>query len=167
MTDPPFSPARLAARWGCTRQLVYKLIKDGRLGHCKIGKLVRIPEPAVRRYELLRDSAASPAVMRHVTTIQAVINAHPRDNGYVYFMRCREILKIGWSSQPLSRRAELQAVIPFEIEVLGYVASCRQAEAAMHAAFASVKYPLLKEWFYLSDDLLAAIVTVTKDAGNG
>jgi excisionase family DNA binding protein len=167
MTDPPFSPATLAKRWGCTRQFVHKLIKGEQLAAFKVGdKLVRIPVAAVHRYEALRDGAASPDVRRYVTRIQGVVGSHPRDGGFVYFMRCREIVKIGFSTQPPTRQAELQAIIPFELEMLGYVRSCKSAEAALHDAFADMKYPRLNEWFYLSADLATAIMIITKGEGN-
>jgi excisionase family DNA binding protein len=52
MNDPPYSPKKLAARWGCTPQFVHKLIRNGQLKHFKLGaKLVRIPAEEVARWE--------------------------------------------------------------------------------------------------------------------
>lgn len=52
IADAPYSPATLAARWGCSRQHVHDLIKGGELRAFRIGsKLLRISAEEVARWE--------------------------------------------------------------------------------------------------------------------
>lgn len=90
------------------------------------------------------------------------ISEHPT-TGLIYFMQCREIVKIGYSAEPPSRHAQLQAVIPFELLLLGSVPGSVAAERNLHAALDSVRYRGLAEWFYHSPALLEAIDMVAGD----
>lgn len=47
----PYSVAQLADRWGCSGNVVRKLINDGKLQCFKIGALIRISASEVERYE--------------------------------------------------------------------------------------------------------------------
>lgn len=47
----PYSVPQLAARWGCSDGLIYKLIREGRLQCFRPGTLIRIPAAEVERYE--------------------------------------------------------------------------------------------------------------------
>lgn len=49
----PFTPAALAARWGCSTTLVYKLLKEERSGLVgfRLGDLWRISALSVQQYE--------------------------------------------------------------------------------------------------------------------
>lgn len=52
LTDRPMRPQQVAARWGCSEKHVRNLIKDGALGHFRLGgRLLRIPASAVEEYE--------------------------------------------------------------------------------------------------------------------
>lgn len=52
MTEKPFTVMDLAARWGCTRQSVYAVIKSGQLRTFRVGgKLIRILPDEVLRWE--------------------------------------------------------------------------------------------------------------------
>ena len=93
--------------------------------------------------------------------IRKRISEHAQ-TGHIYFIQCRELVKIGFSMDPPRRRVGLQAVIPFELVLLGAVAGSVPAERELHAAFASIKSPLLTEWFYHSPALLDAIQIVAK-----
>jgi excisionase family DNA binding protein len=46
-----FTVASLAAEWECSPGVIRKLIGEGRLGHFRIGALIRIPAEEVRRFE--------------------------------------------------------------------------------------------------------------------
>jgi hypothetical protein len=93
------------------------------------------------------------------TLIIKTLAAHPSD-GFVYFMRCREIVKIGFSRQPADRRERLASIIPFELELIGSVPGSWQAEQDLHAAFAERRFGHLREWFTHCPVLLAAIQEV-------
>lgn len=49
--DRPYTPETLAQRWGCTPRHVQKLCREDRLGHFKVGRLLRIPPGAVIAFE--------------------------------------------------------------------------------------------------------------------
>lgn len=58
-----YTVATLAAEWECSEGAIRKLIADNRLGHFRIGTLIRIPAEEVRRFECQNipsnDSAAA------------------------------------------------------------------------------------------------------------
>ena len=47
----PYTPALLAARWGCSTTLVYDLLNAGSLTGFRLGTLWRIPALSVEEYE--------------------------------------------------------------------------------------------------------------------
>jgi len=55
----PYSVAQLAERWGCSGNVVRKLINQGELQFFRIGTLIRIPAAEVQRYE----GAAAPTLI--------------------------------------------------------------------------------------------------------
>lgn len=57
---PPFTPAGLAARWGCSTTLVYDLLAAEALNGFRLGKLWRIPAAAVDEYE---SASSAPGAM--------------------------------------------------------------------------------------------------------
>lgn len=90
MGEPPFSPKKLAERWGCSRQYVHKLIKAGELQHFKLGsKLVRVSAEEstvkLRRYAVTVMDNWTPMrvfwTLRGATTFAA---GHP---GYAHIFR--------------------------------------------------------------------------------
>jgi hypothetical protein len=95
------------------------------------------------------------------TLILARIAEYPAA-GFIYFVVCRELVKVGFSGEPPARVAALQAVIPFELQLLGAVRGSIPAERGLHAAFSSIKSSVGHEWFYHSPALLDAIKTVTE-----
>lgn len=60
-----YTPATLAARWGCSDTLVYDLLNSGVLRGFRLGKLWRIPSEAVEEYEsrpvVIAEAPAEPA----------------------------------------------------------------------------------------------------------
>lgn len=53
-SEPPFSVRSLSERWGCSEGAVRSVIRNGGLGHFRIGELIRIPADEVRRFECRR-----------------------------------------------------------------------------------------------------------------
>lgn len=49
--DGYFTPASLAKRWGCCIDIIYDLLKSGKLRGFKLGKDWRIPDDAREAYE--------------------------------------------------------------------------------------------------------------------
>lgn len=73
--------------------------------------------------------------------------------GYVYFLRFRDRIKIGFSTCLVSRFE----AIPHE-EILGYVPGTMRDEKRCHAAFAHLREN--GEWFRIEPDLLEFIASV-------
>lgn len=69
----PYSVAQLADRWGCSGNVVRKLINQGQLQFFRIGTLIRIPAAEVQRYE----GAAAPAPIKPAVR-EAAPAAKPR-----------------------------------------------------------------------------------------
>lgn len=78
----------------------------------------------------------------------------------VYYVRWRERVKIGTSSNPRQRLA----VIPHD-EVLAFERGGRTLEQRRHAEFAASRWPG-SEWFRLDDPLVRHIAEVAAGAGD-
>lgn len=59
MTARAFTVATLADAWECSPGVIRKLIGEGRLGHFRIGALIRIPAEEVRRFECQQNTLSS------------------------------------------------------------------------------------------------------------
>lgn len=53
-SEPPFSVRSLSERWGCSEGAVRSVIRNGFLGHFRVGDLIRVPADEVRRFECRR-----------------------------------------------------------------------------------------------------------------
>ena len=74
----PYSVAQLADRWGCSGNVVRKLINQGELQCFRIGSLIRIPAAEVQRFETI---APAPEPVTDAGLASAVApepNASPR-----------------------------------------------------------------------------------------
>jgi excisionase family DNA binding protein len=177
MRDPndrrAYRPSDLAERWGCSKSAVHELIKQKRLPAFTIGgRLFRVHADTVdglsniqearRRYPSPDELPESPEVLARLMQ-RKMAYAGPPDGGFVYFMRCREIVKIGYSVEPVRRRGELQDHIPFDLDLLGYVASSAKAERALHSALAAIRHNRLREWFVLTPTLEGAISLIIRE----
>jgi excisionase family DNA binding protein len=167
MSDRPYTVQELASRWCCPRQAVYRLIKSGRLPAFSVGErqlrvrredadAVSLPQTYKRNISDQFEVQGSPEKL--ACFISSVVSAHPLDGGYVYFLQCQELVKIGYSKTPLQRWGKLQQIIPFDLEMLAYVQGSEVAEHALHHAFRSIRHIRLEEWFNASDDLRSAIL---------
>lgn len=50
-TDEYYTPQSLAAKWGCSKDIVYDLLRTGKLQGFKLGRDWRISDDARRAYE--------------------------------------------------------------------------------------------------------------------
>jgi hypothetical protein len=76
-------------------------------------------------------------------------------SGFVYFVRCLDRVKIGFSVDPKSRLVKINADAPFPCEMLGVVPVDQFSEADLHTRFSSLR--IHGEWFLAASDLLAFI----------
>jgi hypothetical protein len=71
--------------------------------------------------------------------------------GFVYFLRCGDFVKIGFSADPQRRLRYLQTATPFDFELLGYHAGTKWHEQRLHKVFASLRHR--HEWFRADQNL--------------
>jgi Meiotically up-regulated gene 113 len=76
----------------------------------------------------------------------------------IYFVRCREAIKIGLTRDVPWRIANLQSAQPEPLELLLAVTGGRRAEAALHERFAHLR--IRGEWFTAAPELLAFIAEI-------
>ena len=166
MTERPYRPSDLAEQWGCNKGAVFGLIRQGRLPAFAVGsRLWRVPAHAVdgiTSLEQARERYPCPKRLPEraediAQLMRRTINATDMDGGFVYFMRCREIVKVGYSIDPGRRLLELQALIPFDVELMGYLPASAKAERALHQALSSIRHGRLREWFILGGAFETAV----------
>jgi Meiotically up-regulated gene 113 len=75
----------------------------------------------------------------------------PKANGCVYFIRCGDFIKIGYSLSPERRLSHIMTVNPHEIELLGYRYGTRDDEALYHERFAPHRHR--GEWFNAAPEI--------------
>lgn len=75
--------------------------------------------------------------------------------GFVYFIRCEDRVKIGYSEDPTRRLTKINADAPFPCELLGWVAADDYPERELHERFADAR--LHSEWFAAVPEILAFI----------
>jgi hypothetical protein len=67
------------------------------------------------------------------------------ERGWVYFFRCGEDVKIGWSTNVEERQRAIQTTAPGPLELLGQFRGTRADERALHRRFE--RYRKHGEWF--------------------
>ena len=97
---------------------------------------------------------------------------------FVYFIQCKDFIKIGHSVNPELRRRELQTGNPFRLRVLAKIPcecqihttsrgkQCAEA-SRLHAQFrdSKVEYlDLLNEWYHVSDELKKIMIDAVNNA---
>lgn len=65
--------------------------------------------------------------------------------GFVYFLRCGDYVKIGYSRTPDVRVAMLKCATPYKVEQIAVFPGTRAHEQATHKVLASVHH--VREWF--------------------
>ncbi|OWQ95124.1 helix-turn-helix domain-containing protein [Sphingopyxis witflariensis] len=76
----PYSVAQLADRWGCSGNVVRKLINQGELQCFRIGSLIRIPAAEVQRFETIAPAPEPVIDIAPTDTIAPTPNAPKRRN---------------------------------------------------------------------------------------
>jgi hypothetical protein len=90
-------------------------------------------------------------------------------SGYVYFAEVREpeLIKIGFSRDPVKRIAALQQKIHFKIVLLGCIVGTLRTERKLHWKFR--KYRQQGEWFHSRNEILEYVkskATMIGSTGN-
>lgn len=95
------------------------------------------------------DCLRAQAVLRaSLGVLQAFgIKGPPVVNGHVYLIECTRTgaVKVGWSTDPESRRSQLQASTPYALKILATFPGRRADERAVHALLEDAC--LHGEWF--------------------
>jgi excisionase family DNA binding protein len=157
MGDPPFTVQQLAERWGCSKHDIYALIHAGKLAYFKVGeKLTRIPAKAVEGktisdygglpniYKPPRSSRLADKVRKEIAKIGP---ADEGDAGHVYFCKCGQYVKVGFSLGPLDRVGTIESYNPKPLELLGTIRGTLTTERAIHGLLKHFHHH--HEWFHL------------------
>lgn len=84
--------------------------------------------------------------------------------GYVYFVECQGMTKIGFSAKhPDRRRRELQTSNPFPIELWAYARGDETLERALHAKYRAQH--TLREWFKLETEHRIELAKLARKTG--
>lgn len=141
----PFSPRKLAERWGCKRRKVLSMITRGDLKAFRVGNQFRISDAEVRRLD-------------GVLAGRSIECA----DGYIYFIRAIESgkVKIGFSTQRQKRFSAIMTECPEPVELLVTMRGTIEDEHALHIRFALHRH--IGEWFRPAPELLAYIDEVRR-----
>ncbi len=74
--------------------------------------------------------------------------------GFVYFLRCGDFVKIGFSAVPDIRLRDLKNSCPYPIDVLGVHAGSRRLERGLHYHFRALRHDGRREWFSVNEEIL-------------
>jgi hypothetical protein len=107
------------------------------------------------RHHLLKAWAIVQATMQDL--VNTPIEPVPKPQGYVYFVRFRDRIKIGYTTNMISR----MDAVPHE-EILAVHPGTMRDEKRCHEAFAHLREN--GEWFRIEPDLLAFIEDVARKA---
>jgi hypothetical protein len=141
------TPEALADHMGWSERRVRDLAR--RLGACRIlgNRMVLLGE----------DVAAIKAAIGTMGLRKAQYKKHLDRPSFVYFVACREFIKIGWSENWRSRLHNMQTSNPDQIKVLLVLAQPKSLEAELHKQFAA--YAHRGEWFKDGPEIRAFIKT--------
>jgi hypothetical protein len=72
--------------------------------------------------------------------------------GFIYFVRCRDRVKIGFTQNVRRRMGQLRSDIPYEAELIGVMLGSLSVERDTHARFARSRAS--GEWFHCTREIL-------------
>lgn len=75
--------------------------------------------------------------------------------GFVYFLRCGDFVKIGYSSKPTARLAALRTATPHESELIAKFPGTISHEKAVHRCLQHLHHR--REWFRFTQEVTALI----------
>ena len=129
--------------------------------YCRVGpRTIRYDVVDLREYRLRMPPPSNTASM--LAFIRECIARHPSDGGFIYFMRCQGIVKIGWSRQPPVRHRRFRSIIPFELTLIGFTPGSKAAEQEIHKRISPLRCGHLQEWFSPTPALTEAIEALCK-----
>ena len=81
-----------------------------------------------------------------------------RSRGRVYFIRCADAIKIGFSQNPWARLTSLQTALPSKATLIGHIPGSVELEKALHKRFEHLK--TTGEWFKATPEIMTYIDSV-------
>jgi hypothetical protein len=99
--------------------------------------------------------------LSHVLAFEKDNPRYTPQGGWIYFIRCHHLVKVGTAKNVATRLTMLQIGCPYPLTLLGSLpsADAKQDEAALHDLFQ--RYHERGEWYELPQDLVALIVLLT------
>ncbi len=113
----------------------------------------RIDEIRENRLEISKIKDYVEKRITELTSIEASheLTSDPRYEVSVYFIRCLDSVKIGYSKHPNLRLQGLQTANPNKLEMIGYFAGTKYDEQEIHEDLK--KYRQSGEWFNYCEDV--------------
>lgn len=111
---------------------------------------------AKKLFSALQDEATRRREMRYPIVAREKFNE-------VYFIRCVDFVKIGFTYDVRARLETLQAATPYELELLDSFPGQEADEKSLHSRFAD--YRVRGEWFRLAPEILEYIECRRADRG--
>lgn len=117
------------------------------------------PQEAVSKLKAIEAAIREAILYRHV--IGPSVQSEAPTDGLVYFIAdpAKRFVKIGWTGNIERRLRALQLAHPEQIHLLAHVPGDKRTEAEWHQRFKHLRCS--GEWFRLTDELVAAIPTLT------
>jgi len=146
-----YSVKTLAARWGCSQEIVDNLINAGQLGAFPIGpRTIRIPEREVERVaQLIADNETLPVVTAGRPKL--TLPKKPVPDFGVYVIDCDRFSKIGYTGQTFRARVgSYKTSNPFPVVLWAIAPGTREHERRLLEAFR--QYQHRDDWMILDAD---------------
>lgn len=89
------------------------------------------------------------------------VNRLAKTQGYIYFIRCENFVKIGYSAAPRRRPKEFATCNPFDCVLIGIMSGGTLLEDELHKRYAHLRHR--NEWFRAVPELLADIAAMCGD----
>lgn len=119
----------------------------------------RTPEKEGRRIEKVDGGWRIINYVKYRNRLASFESVFPKDRkGKIYFIKCGDSIKIGFSKNPWARCSMLKTGMPEEPILLGYFNGSLVDEKKLHSRFSSIK--VNREWYKATDDLLDTIAVL-------
>lgn len=109
--------------------------------------------PASLAEEWDKDRLATEAIVKSARRART-----RQDAGFIYFIRCRDMVKIGFSVNTTNRLNRIQSFCPYPLTLIASIRGTMADEAALHDRFSS--YREHSEWFRCEGDLAEYVATL-------
>lgn len=110
----------------------------------------------------LRDKYWQRHPAKNIVELAKIITADKSDEDFVYFVKCGEYIKIGYSTDVEARITGMMCDNPNDLELLACFHGNRITERILHESFSHCRHR--NEWFHAGNDIYEFINAMRKIA---